>query len=79
MDLINFEKYIMNLFNPQKLVKMSLVGLNGNAFFLMGQFKTNAQRQGWAKEDIDKVLEECKKSDYDHLLQVLMAHTDDCD
>lgn len=67
----------MNLFNPEKFVKMSLVGLNGNAFVLMAQFKKNAQRQGWSKEDINKVLDECKKSDYDHLLQVLMAHTDD--
>ena len=33
------EGNIMNLFNPPKFVKGSLVGLNGNAFALMGHFK----------------------------------------
>lgn len=67
----------MNLFNPEQFVKGSLVGLDGNAFVLMGYFKMTAHRQGWSKEDIDKVIEECKKSDYDHLIQVLIAHLDE--
>ena len=65
-----------NLFNPSKRVRMNLVGLDGNAFALMGAFQKNARRQGWTQEEIDKVLDECTSGDYNHLLRVLMAHTE---
>ena len=41
----------------EKKVKMNLVGLDGNAFVLMGAFSRNAKRQGWTKEEIDVVLQ----------------------
>lgn len=63
-----------NLFNPPKYVKLRLVGLDGNAFNLMGVFQHAAKRQGWNKEEIDLVLVECKSSDYQHLLATLVAH-----
>ena len=65
-----------NLFNPTMRVTMNLVGLDGNAFALMGAFQKNARRQGWPQEEIDKVLDECTSGDYNHLLRVLMAHTE---
>lgn len=64
-----------NLFNPPKTVELDLVGLNSNAFFLMGAFSKAARRQGWNSEEIDLVLDECRSSDYDHLLQTLICHT----
>lgn len=65
-----------NLFTPSMRVTMNLVGLDGNAFALMGAFQKNARRQGWTQDEIDKVLDECTSGDYDHLLRVLMAHTE---
>ena len=65
-----------NLFNPSKRVRMNLVGLDGDAFALMGAFQKNARRQGWEREEIEKVLDECTSGDYNHLLSVLMAHTE---
>ena len=65
-----------NLFSPPMRVTMNLVGLDGNAFALMGAFKKNARRLGWTQEEIDKVLDECTSGDYNHLLRVLMAHTE---
>ena len=59
-----------------KKVKLNLVGLDGNAFSLMGAFKNAARKQGWATEDINNVLAECMTGDYDHLLQTLMANTE---
>ena len=56
-------------------VKLQLVGLDGNAFSLMGAFKREARKQGWVKEDIDKVMEECQSGDYNHLLATL---SDNC-
>jgi len=65
-----------NLIDGKK-VKLQLVGLDGNAFFLMGAFSQAAQRQGWTKEEIDKVCDECMSGDYNNLLVTLMAHCED--
>ena len=58
-----------------KTVQMKLVGINGNAYSLMGAFQHEAQQQGWSKEEIKKVIDECTSGDYDHLLQTLIIHT----
>jgi hypothetical protein len=60
-----------------KKVKMKLVGLDGNAFSLMGAFQQNARRQGWKKEEIDEVIKKCMSGDYNNLLRVLMEHTEE--
>lgn len=57
-------------------VTLDLVGLDGNAYVLMGAFSKQAKREGWEKEEIEKVLSECRSGDYDHLVQVLMDHTE---
>lgn len=57
-----------------KKVYLELGVLDGNAFVLMGAFQKQARREGWTQEEIKKVLDECRKSDYDHLIQTLMAH-----
>ena len=57
-----------------KKVKLELVGLDGNAFSLMGAFQKQARREGWTQDEIKEVLDECTKGDYDHLLCTLMNH-----
>lgn len=69
----------------EKKIKLELVGLNGNAFSLMGAFQSQARKEGWTKKEIKEVLDDCVSYDYDHLLQVLVAHcespdkVDECD
>ena len=63
----------MNLANG-KIVSLYLDEIDGNAFALMGAFRKQARREGWSPEEIDAVIEECMKGDYDNLLQVLMEH-----
>jgi hypothetical protein len=63
-----------NLVNG-KTVSMKLVGLDGNAFSLMGAFSEKARKQKWNKEEIDIVIKECMSGDYNHLLRTLMEHT----
>lgn len=58
-----------------KKVVMELVGLDGNAFSLLGTFQRNARRQGWTSEEIKEVLDDAMSGDYNHLLRVLMDHT----
>ena len=60
-----------------KTVQMNLVGLDGNAFSLMGAFSSNARRQGWTKQEIDTVINECMLGDYNNLISVLVAHTEE--
>lgn len=53
-------------------VTLELEGLDGNAFNLMGQFQKQALKQGWTRQEVDAVLDECRSGDYDHLLGTLM-------
>lgn len=59
-----------------KKVKLNLVGLNGNAFALMGAFQNQAKKEKWSQEEIGAVLAECQSGDYNHLLQTLIQHTE---
>jgi hypothetical protein len=56
-------------------VKLKLVGLDGNAWSLMGAFTNAARKQGRSKEEIKAVMDDCMSSDYNHLLYVLSNHT----
>jgi hypothetical protein len=60
-----------------KKVKLTLVGLDGNAMSLMGAFKQQARREGWTKEEIKLVLDKCMSGNYDELLCTLMEHCED--
>jgi hypothetical protein len=57
-----------------KRVNLELVGLDGNAFSLMGAFQRQARREGWDKEEIDEVLNECMSGNYNHLVATLAEH-----
>ena len=67
-----------NLLDGKK-VKLTLVGLDGNAFSLMGAFSKAARREGWSKEEIKTVMNACQSGDYDNLISVLMDHCDEDD
>jgi len=58
-----------------KKINLDLIGLDGNAFFLMASFQKQARRENWTQEEINEVLTECKKGDYNHLLNTLMDFT----
>jgi hypothetical protein len=59
-----------------KKVKLELVGLDGNAFSVMGAFQRAARRQGWTPEEIKSVIDECMSGDYDHLLATIMDNVE---
>ena len=58
-----------------KKIDLELVGLDGNAFSLMGAFQKQARKEGWTADEIKEVLDDCQSGDYNHLLGVLMEHT----
>lgn len=58
----------------QNEVNLTLVGLDSNAFSLMGAFQRQARKDGWTPEEIQSVLDEAKSGDYDHLFSTLSSH-----
>lgn len=55
-------------------IDCELVGVNGNAFALMGAWQRAARQQSRSKAEIDAVLKDAMSGDYDHLLSVLVRH-----
>jgi hypothetical protein len=60
----------------KKKVRLQLVGMNGNAYVVMGEFKRAARQQGWTPEEIDTVIKEAMSGDYDHLLATILDNVD---
>lgn len=58
-------------------VKMTLEGLDGNAFAILGVFRREARKQGWPEAEIERVSDEAKAGDYDHLLQTIISNTEE--
>ena len=57
-----------------KKVNLRLVGLDGNAFFLLGAFRKRARKDGWTEEQIEKVTKEAMSGDYHHLVATLSKY-----
>jgi hypothetical protein len=58
----------------QKTVSLTLIGINGNAFAIMGAFIKQAKRENWTQDEIDTVINEAQSSDYNHLLTTIDNH-----
>ena len=58
----------------EKTVNLNLIGVNGNAFMIMGVFRKQAQKEGWTPEEIEQVMVEAKSSDYNYLLATIENH-----
>lgn len=55
----------------EKKVVGSLLGVDGNAFSLLGHFNRLAKEQGLPRQDVDKVLSEAMSGNYDELIVCL--------
>lgn len=64
----------MNLFNPNKFARGSLVGVDGNAFTLLGHFSKCAKDSGWSSDEIDLVTKKARENSYDYLVSCLVSH-----
>ena len=58
-----------------KKIELELVGLDGNAFSLLGAFSRQAKKEDWTQEEIKQVIAEASSGDYNHLLQTLIQYT----
>ena len=56
-------------------VKIDWASVKNNAFAMLGAFRKAAQQQGVAQADIDRVIDDARSGDYEHLVNVLMRNT----
>lgn len=62
-----------------KTVNLDLVGINGNAYAIMGAFRRQAQKEDWTQEEINAVLDKAQSKDYLHLLATIENHCESTD
>ena len=58
--------------------KYSLIGINGNAFCVMGYVEMAMRKVGMSKEEIEKYSQDATASDYNNLLDVSFKMIDVC-
>ncbi|MCY1660139.1 hypothetical protein [Chryseobacterium sp. SL1] len=54
-----------------KTINLDLTAVDSNIFYIMGAFGRQARREKWTQEEIDFVLEEAKKHDYNHAIATI--------
>lgn len=60
--------------------KPSATPRDGNAFSILGATRKALRKSGMSHEHVDKIMQEAKSGDYDHLLATCMKHVDlECD
>jgi phosphoserine aminotransferase len=55
-------------------IPCNLIGVDGNAFALMGHWRKNAKRAGRTQEEIKLVLDEAMQGDYNQLISTLLKY-----
>lgn len=72
-DLIEVREVVLK----HGTLDIELVGMDGNAFYIMGALAQQARRQGWPQASWHRVRDVMKAGDYDHLLRAAMIATGD--
>lgn len=58
--------------------KYNLVGIDGNAYSVMGYVTNAMKEQGYTKAERDEYLHDAMSDDYNHLLCVSMDYIEMC-
>jgi len=64
---------LMMMINENGKVEGDLVGVDGNAFSIMGYTERQLKRGGWSRDDINTVMDIAQSSDYDNLLSTCVS------
>ncbi len=59
-------------------MKYDLVGIDGNAYSVMGYVRNAMKECGFDKEEIDAYLKDAQSSDYNHLLCASIERIEKC-
>ena len=58
--------------------KYNLVGIDGNAYSIMGYVTNAMKEEGFSKAERDEYLRDAMSSNYDHLLYVSIDYIGQC-
>lgn len=58
--------------------KYNLVGVNGNAFAVMGYVRNAMRAEGFSRKEIEDYSKDATSSDYAHLISVSCDMVDEC-
>ena len=58
--------------------KYNLVGIDGNAYSIMGYVTNAMKEEGFSKAERDEYLRDAMSSDYNHLLCVSIDYVEQC-
>lgn len=61
----------------KKKVRLTLVGLDGNAFSVIAAVRKAMRSQGFSAEEVTEFTRKATSGDYDNLLRVCMEYTED--
>lgn len=67
----------MKRINENERRPYSLVGIDGNAFSVLGYVRRAMKENGYSKEDINAYIQDAMSDDYNHLLVVSVKMVDD--
>lgn len=73
------EEEVKANYTPKPLPGFTLVGEDGNAFSIMGRFKSAARRAKVPSDVISGIITEAMSSDYNALLRVFIPWCEDGD
>lgn len=55
-------------------VYCSPIGVDGNAFSVMGHWQSAAEEAGWPEDEIKRVLDDAMSGNYQHLLKTIIGN-----
>ena len=55
------------------MAKYNLIGIDGNAYSIMGYVKNAMKKEGMSSEEINDYTEDATSGDYNHLLSTSVA------
>tara|TARA_R100000908_G_C3714767_1_gene119971 strand:+ start:183 stop:410 length:228 start_codon:yes stop_codon:yes gene_type:complete len=64
---------LMMMIMKNGLAKGNLVGVDGNAFSVLGYTERKLKRSGWSNEDVKEVMGIAMSSDYNNLLTTCVS------
>lgn len=56
--------------------KYSLIGIDGNAFSVMGYVRSAMKKEGKSQDEINKYIEDAKSGDYNNILSASLDMVD---
>lgn len=65
----------MNLFKPAKKIQKVYFRYGEHHFVMLAIFIFAASKQNWTKDEIQLVINEARRSDYNHLYETLREHS----